>query len=181
MESRYLELWGNTFLNAARGQKLMEDFSKLMEGDIWKIRDLSESMSRLFGFDLLMQNIPGYMQMYLKATEEFQKSIMNFFSFMEFIPAGDYRMLRREYDELKQRSDRQERELRRLQDDLNERLAFQGSGMSMLEEMMTKQTRQFQDLMTSFAKLFSAAKDTEGSQAAKSPERKKGGRSVRNE
>lgn len=176
MESQYLELWGNTFLNAARGRKLIEDFSKLMEGDIWKIQDLSESISRFFGFDLFMQNIPAYMKTYLQATEEFQKSFMNCFSWMDYVPTRDYRALRHEYDELKRRSDQQEREIHQLQVALSERGSFQGSGMRMFEEMMTRQTEQFQNLMTSFSKMFA-----QGAEEPQTPEKKKGSPSRRKE
>ncbi len=166
MDTQALELWGNTFLNAARGQKLMEEYSRMMTEGLGSFQDMFGMFHKWWGIDFLFQEIPGYFTAYLKAAEDFQKMFMGgIFSLMSnpmgFSSPGSYQALLRDYEELREKTQRQEEDIRRLRAILDEKLSAQGEGITAFQNLMKNQAQQFQDMMVNFSKLFSQAGSTE--------------------
>ena len=158
MQTQAFELWGNMFLNAARGQKLMEDFSHMMNGDVGGVQDLFEMYGKWWGMDFIFRALPGYIDASLKAAEDFQKTFMGgFLSLMNYPQQGDYQALLRDCEELREKTERQEEDIRRLQAVLGEKLSAQGEGIGAFQDLMKKQTQQFQDMMVNFSKIFQEA------------------------
>ena len=181
MDTQALELWGNMFLNAARGQRLMEDFLHLMEKEFGSVREMFDVFSKWWGVGLSLQDIPGCLNAFLKTTEDVQKAFMGgFFSLMNYPSQADYQALLKDYEDLKETSERQEEDIRRLQEALDEKLSVHGEGITAFQNLMKRQTQQFQELMANFSKIFQEPgrpeerqKDTMSSPKKKSRSRSK--------
>ncbi|HOD70374.1 MAG: hypothetical protein BWZ01_02949 [Deltaproteobacteria bacterium ADurb.BinA179] len=180
-QTQAFELWGNMFLNAARGQKLMEDFSRMMKGDLGSFQDLFEMYAKWWGMDFFLRDLPEYFSASIKAAEDFQKSFTGGFLSLMSCPwnyplQSEYQALLKDYEELKEKTQRQEEEIGRLRSVLDERLSLQGEGISAFQNLMKKQTQQFQDMMISFSKIFQETAGTEETHKAAEAATKKGSR-----
>lgn len=166
MDTQALELWGNAFLNAARGQKLMEEYSRMMTEEFGSFQDMFGMFRKCWGLDFFLQEIPGYFTACLKAAEDVQRMFMGGgFSLIGnpmgcLSPAG-YQALLRDYEELREKTLRQEEDIRRLRAILDEKLSAQGDGITAFQNLMKNQAQQFQEMMVNFSKLFSEAASTE--------------------
>ena len=162
MDTQALEPWGNTFLNAARGQQLMEDMSRMMSESLGSLHDLFEAYGRLWGMDMFARDVPAYWSAFLEAVQGIQNAFLSgVFPFagamMGYPSPADYQALLREYESLKERASRQEEEIRRIQGLLQEKLSDQGEGIRSFQNLMKRQTQQFQDMMAGFSRIFSEA------------------------
>lgn len=176
MDTQALELWGNTFLNAARGQKLMKEYSRMMTEGFGNFQDMFGMFRKWWGMDFLLQEIPGYFTFYLKAAEDFQRMFMGGFLSLMSNPAdhpspAGYQSLLRDYEELKEKTRRQEEDIHRFRTILDEKLSAQGEGITAFQNLMKNQAQQFQDMMVNFSKLYSEAGSTEaaGGQEKQAP------------
>ncbi|HON38793.1 MAG: hypothetical protein ACOX3E_01915 [Desulfomonilia bacterium] len=166
MDTQALELWGNTFLNAARGQKLMEEYSRMMAEGFGSFQDIFGMFRKYWGLDFFLQEMPRYFTAYLKAAEDIQRMFIGgVFSLMSNpmgypSPAG-YQALRKDYEELREKTLRQEEDIRRLRTILDEKLSAQSEGIAAFQNLMKSQAEQFQDMMVNFSKLFSRSGSTE--------------------
>ncbi len=148
MQYQYLDSLGNMFMNAARGQKQLEEFSKLMGFAPWNFMNWNETAGRFFGLDALAQSTTELMKFYRNLFEEFQQSIKGFLSLIDLVPKRDYLELLQQYEDLKKKStgtgavD--------LESILQEGISIQSEGLRHFEELARKQTEEFQKLMASF-------------------------------
>lgn len=168
---QYLESMGSMFQNAARVQKQIEEFSRLMGFGGWNIQGWNEMMSRSFGFDTLAQSTAEFMKLYRNILDGFQQSIKGFLSLMELVPKRDYLALLQQYEDLKKRS----KELHgpNLENVLQEGLSLQREGMKSFEELTRKQVSEFQNLMASFTQILTEMQAPQPSAAAQETETKK--------
>ncbi|HNY65945.1 MAG TPA: hypothetical protein PKM41_10945 [Deltaproteobacteria bacterium] len=173
MDKNLMELWGNYFLTAAKGQKQMEDFSKLAQGGFWEMPDMSGMMGVFSGMDALARASNEYLKIFIRANEEMQKSIKDFLALMDLVPRKDYEDLLEEYETYKKSVE--EREKGTVGKVLAEELSLQTQGLKSFEELMRNQTRQFQDLMSNFTRLMGQPQTPKEEQQA--PEEKKATRS----
>ncbi len=161
MDTQALELWGNTFLNAARGQNLMEEYSRMMTEGFGNFQDMFGMFRKWWGLDFFLQEIPGYFTSYLKAAEDVQRMFMGGIISLMSNPLGGYpspagyHALLKDYEELREKTLRQEEDIHRLRTILDEKLSAQGEGITAFQTLMKDQAQQFQDMMVNFSKLFS--------------------------
>jgi hypothetical protein len=161
---QYLDSLGNMFLNAARGQKQIEEFSKLMGFGLLNFQSWNEPANRFFGFDTLGKSTTEVMKFYRRILEEFQQSIKGFLSLMDLVPKRDYLELLQQYEDLKKRS--RETGGIGLENILQEGLSLQSEGLRYFEELAKKQTKEFQNLMTSFTQILAETKKAPSPSAA---------------
>ncbi len=79
MEKNLFELWGNTFLTAARGQKQMEDTAKWMKGGFCEIPDMSDMLGSLTGINAIISSSTEYLKILNMASENFHEIIQGIF------------------------------------------------------------------------------------------------------
>lgn len=156
MDRNFLEFWGNMLLTTARGQKQMEDFSKVMKGGFCGFQDMNEMFGSFSGFNALTRSSIEYLKVFTRATEEFQKSFKEFLTLMDLVPRKDYLSLQEEYEALKKRTE--EKKENKMDKILGEELSLQTQGLRSFEELMRNQTKQFQDLMSNFTEMLSQTK-----------------------
>ncbi len=155
MDRHVLELWGNLFLNAAKSQKQFEDLARWMGGDFSGIEELGDLLGRLYGSDIIAKNTTEYLEIWKKATQDLTTSFSEFLSLMDLVPRQDYESVLRENEELKAKLAEQEAAIEKLRGVFDSRLAKQAGGLEGFESLIQDQTRQFNELMSSFTQMFS--------------------------
>ena len=155
VDRHVLELWGNLFLNAAKSQKQFEDLARWMGGDFSGIEELSDLLGRLYGADMIEKNTAEYLEIWKKATQDLTTSFREFLSLMDLVPRQDYESVLRENEELKAKLAEQEAAIEKLRGVFDSRLAKQAGGLEGFESLIQDQTRQFNELMSSFTQMFS--------------------------
>jgi hypothetical protein len=153
MDNNLLEFWGNIFLTTAKGQKQVEEFTKMTKSGLWGMPDMSNIMGVYPGMDALSKASNEYLKIFNKTNEEMQKSVREFLALMDLVPRKDYLELLEEYEAYKKSIE--EKNKSNMGKVLDEEMSLQTQGMKSFEELMRNQTKQFQDLMTNFTKLVS--------------------------
>lgn len=184
MQYQYLDSLGNMFLNAARGQKQIEEFSRLMGFSSGNFQNWSETAGKFFGFDTLAQSTTEIMRFYRKLFEEFQQSIKGILSLMDLVPKRDYLDLLGQYEDLKKKT--REAGTAGLKNILQEGLSLQSEGLQRFEELARKQTEDFQNLMASFnraltetSRMTSSSTPEQGAETQKATQTKRRSSSAR--
>jgi hypothetical protein len=165
MDNNIFELWGNIFLTAARGQKQMENAGKWMKGGFY---DMPDSLT---GINAIISSSTEYLKIFNMASESFLKSTKEYLSLMELVPKKDYDSLFEEFEDLKKRTE--EKSSGKVDKFLNEELSLQTQNLRSFEELMRKQTEQFQDLITNFTKFINQKQTTPSKEDLTKKEEKK--------
>jgi hypothetical protein len=171
MDKNLLEFWGNFFLTAAKGQKQVEEISKMTKSGMWGMPDMSDMMSASPGMDVFAKASNEYFKLFTRTNEEVQRSIKDFLALMDLVPRKDYLDLREEFEAYKKSVE--EKNKGNMGKMLGEEMSLQAQGLRSFEELMRNQTKQFQDLMTNFTKLVNQSQ-TPPAEEKHEPEIKKG-------
>ena len=103
MDKQFLEFWGNIMLSAAKGQQQLEDIMKWFSGNFSEFKDITALFCRMYGIDPEAEKAPGYLNMWQKAFDEFQRSFGELAIMMDLVPRKEYITLSRENQDLKKR------------------------------------------------------------------------------
>lgn len=160
MDKRFLEFWGNFLINAAKGQKQMEDISKWMQQDFEGFDELTGMFKKFYGLEHMEKDTPAYMETWKKASENFQKSFKDYLRLMGVVPKNEHLTLVKKYEELKEKVAAQEETINNLRMLLEEKKAeTQGEFVKGFQEILEKQSEQFQETMETFGKFFKKDKN----------------------
>jgi hypothetical protein len=154
MDRQFLEFWGSIFLNAAKGQKQIEDFAKWLSGDFSGFDDFSDMFSKFYGLDILTKNTPEYFDVWSNATQDFYKSFKEFLSLMDLVSRQDYLDLVKENEDLRKQLEEKEEAIDQLRGVLDTKVGQKDKGLGVFEDLIKDQSAQFQELMSSFTRLF---------------------------
>jgi hypothetical protein len=149
MNKDFLEFWGNIFLNAAQGQKQIEEMANWMRQGMTGTENLTDMFSKFYGLDKLPKDNPNYFELWDKATTEFQSSFNDFINMMGLVSREEHLALIKKYEQVKkEKEDLQEtvRHLRMLYEEKDATQEMEG-----FKELMVKQSEQFQELMEGFS------------------------------
>ena len=156
MDKHFLEFWGNFFLNAARGQKQLEEMAEWMQQGFTGFENLSEMFRKCYGLD---EKIPDDSSTQEKAQADFQKSFNDYLSLFGVVPKEEHLALVKKYQELRQRVAAQEETIGHLRMLLEEKGFDQSKVISGLQKLMLEQSEQFRKLMESFSGLYETGKN----------------------
>jgi len=155
MDKNFLEFWGNFLLNAAEGQKQLEEMAKWMQQGFSGFENLSEMFRRYYGLDAKSFDDASTRE---KAWADFQKSFKDYVSLFGVVPKEEHLDLVKKYEELRQKVAAQEETIKHLRMLLEEKGFDQSKVVSGLQELMVEQGEQFTKLMESFSDLYKADK-----------------------
>ena len=160
MDRHFLEFWGNFLINAAKGQKQLEDISKWMQQGFKGFDELNDLFRKFYGLDHLEKDTSGYMETWKRASENFQKSFRDYLSLMGVVPKEEHLALVKKYEELKEKIDAQEETIKNLRVLLEEKKGeTQGELVKGFQEIIEKQSEQFQEAMETFGRFFKKDKN----------------------
>ena len=160
MDRHFLEFWGNFLINAAKGQKQMEDISKWMQQDFEGFDELTGMFKKFYGLEHMEKDTPAYMETWKEASEKFQESFKDYLRLMGVVPKDEHLALVKKYEELKEKVAAQEETINNLRMLLEEKKAeTQGEFVKGFQEILEKQSEQFQETMETFSTLFKKDKN----------------------
>lgn len=156
MDKEFMEFWGNFFLSAAKGQQQVEDMVKWLHGNFSGMQEVTELFARLYGVDAFLKNTPEYMKFWNAAMIDFQESFREFASMMDLVPKTDLVKAYKENEDLKVQIRDLEKTIKQMQALLETKRSHEEMGLKGFQDLMKDQTRQFQEMMGSIGKLFTA-------------------------
>ena len=156
MDKNFLEFWGNFLLNAAEGQKQLEEFAKWMQQGFSGFENLSEMFRKYYGLDAKSFDDASTRE---KAWADFQKSFKDYLSLFGVVPEEEHLDLVKKYEELRERVAAQEETIKHLRMLLKEKGFDQSQVISGLQQLMAEQGEQFRKLMESFSDLYKTANE----------------------
>ncbi len=161
MDKHFLEFWGNFLINTAKEQKRMEDLSKWMQqGFKFKgFDDLTEMFRKFYGLEHMEKDTPAYMESWEKASENFLESFKDYLELMGMVPKDEHLALVKKYEELKEKVAGQEETIKSLRLLLEEKRAeSQKELVQGFQDLIEKQSKQFQETMETFGSFFKTDK-----------------------
>ena len=160
MDKHFLEFWGNFLINAAKGQKQMEDMSKWMQQGFEGFDELTAMFKKFYGLEHMEKDTPGYMESWEKASEKFQESFKDYLRLMGVVPKDEHLALVKKYEELKEKVAAQEETIKHLRMLLEEKkVETQGELVQGFQEIIEKQSEQFQETMETLSRFFKKDKN----------------------
>jgi hypothetical protein len=156
MDKRFLEFWGNFFLNAAKGQKQLSDIAKWIDQGFSGFESLQAMFRNYYGLD---EERPDYLKMWNKAEADFQKSLKDYLSLLGVVPKEEHLALVKKCEELKEKSAAQEETIRHLRMLLEGEGVDQAKVISGFEKMIAEQGEQFRELVKNFSEFYRTDKN----------------------
>ena len=167
MDEKFLEFWGNLLINAARSKRQTDDVSDWMQKGFEQFRemttfqgtrgfgDICTMFRKFYGLDQLPERSSEYQTMAKKASEDFQKSFLDYQSMMGMVSKKEHLTLVEKYEALKEKCADQEETIRHLQMLLkNVKGQEQGDAVRNLQSIVKDQTELFQKMTTGFTQTF---------------------------
>jgi phage tail tape-measure protein len=154
VDDKYLEFLGNLFLSAAKNKKQMEDLLKLSRQGFKGFEDMSLMFRKFYGLENIEKDAPEYMKNWRNATEEFQNTFKEYMTMMGVVPREDYIKLLEKYEELKKKVADHEETIHHLKLLLRDKSVEQGETVKVFQDLMTKQSEQFMEIMNSVGQYF---------------------------
>jgi hypothetical protein len=152
MDRRFLELMGRWLLDAARGQKQVEDMARWMGGGADGVEDVSRMIRNLYGMSEPPPPSADRQQAWEKALDDLRNSYREWLDMMRVVPRSEFESLAKRCKSLEEKVASQRETIRRLR--LKERDLPTPDSVKEFTDMMAKQGRQFQELMDSMGKAF---------------------------
>ena len=154
MDRQFLEFLGSFFLNAAKGQKQLEDMTQWISRGFSGFDELTNMFRKFKGIDGLTLASQDYARASEKASENFKKSYHEWLNLMSVVPKGEHQILEKKCAALEEKVATQDETIRHLRNLLSEKGVPYADAVQGFTEMMEKQGRQFQELMDSVGKAF---------------------------
>jgi uncharacterized coiled-coil protein SlyX len=152
MDSQFLEFWGKCFMNAAKGQKAMEDMAAWMRQGFTGFEEMTALFQKTYGLDQVAKESPDYFEMWKKAQGDFKNSLTDYLTLFGVVPRDEHLTLVKKYEELKEKVASQEETIKNFQMLLSQAKTEEVAGQ--LENLVQKQAEQFQKIMESFGESF---------------------------
>jgi uncharacterized coiled-coil protein SlyX len=144
MDRHFLEFWGNFLLQAAKGQKKLEEIAKWFQPDFLGFPDYTQLFKNAYGLDQMAEDSPDYLNLWQKAQEDFRESFKDYLNLLGVVPREEYAALARKYEELKEKAAEQEETITRLKALAEEKgLGLEATTLE-FQKLIKKQGDQFQ-------------------------------------
>jgi uncharacterized coiled-coil protein SlyX len=152
MNRHFLEFWGKALLQAAKGQKQLEDLATWFHRGFLGFQDYTQLFKTAYGLDDMAEDSPDYFSLWKKAEEEFRDSYKDYLNILGMVPREEYAALARRCEELEGKLAEQEETIKYL------RLLAEEKGMGLeattleFQKLIQKQGEQFQKFIKGMGK-----------------------------
>jgi hypothetical protein len=162
MDNKFLEFWGQSLIQMAKGQKQYEDMLRRTTQGLAGFEEIAVFFRKCYGLDKTEQDPPDYLQNLSKTAEHLRKSYDDYLNFIGMVPKNEHIRLIKKYEELKEKTAAQEETIRHLKMLLDNKTPEQGEIVDKYKELLKNQKDQFQQLMVSIQKFYqTSAKEEE--------------------
>ena len=153
MDRHFLEFWGHSLLNAARGQKQLEDLAKWLPRGFFNLQEFTPLFQKAYGLDHVAPDSPDYLKTWKKAEENFRESFQDYLNLLGAVPREEYAALAERYEKLKEKVVQQEETIQHLKMLLEQKGMGYATATLEFQEMIKKQGEQFQELLKGFGEV----------------------------
>lgn len=155
MNRQFLEFWGNFLINAAKGHKQLEDMAKWINQDFKGYDELTNMFKTCYGLGNVEADTSSDMSAWENAAKDFQKSFKEYLSLIGVVSRDEHLKLLKDYEDMKKKVADQEKTIKHLRMLLDERqTADQAEIVKSYQDLMQKQSAQFQELTDVFGQFF---------------------------
>lgn len=162
MDRQFLEFWGNLLLQTARGQRQLEDIHDWWRRGLDGFQELNVLLGKVYGLEPPKPDAPEEEKVWKEAIRSFQKSFQDYVSLFGYVPRPDFDRLLEKYQILKEESARQDETIRHLQAVLAAQTLDPAGLAKTFQDLIQKQTGQFQQLMAEMGSGEKRSPPTEG-------------------
>lgn len=156
MDSRFLKFWGNFLLQAAEGQKRLDDLTRWMTAGFSGAEDLTEMFREAYGLQKSPLAGSANAEAWETAEARFRKALSDYLDLFGAVPRFRYEALQKEKDGLKRQVDDQARTIQQLRVQLAESRAAQGRVLDGFQQLMDVQNEQFREVSDALGRFFSS-------------------------
>ena len=151
MDRHFLEFWGNYLLSVAKGQKQLEDMTRWIHQGFKSADEMAVMFKKYYGLEDCDRSKPESASAWEKAAADFGKSFSEYFRVMGWISTEEYQALEEKNRSLEEKIARQDQTIKRLKDLLSQPVIDQGLTLNVLQDLIKKQSDEFQQLMTNLS------------------------------
>jgi len=153
MDRSFYEFWGRYFLSLARGRQQLEDVTAWMGQGFQGYEGLTEAFRKAYGLDR-QESPDASLDFWKKTCESFLASLREYLALFDVVPREDLAALERENEDLKKAVARLEETVHRQSILLSEKGLDPAGMIEGFQDLMQKQTDEFQKLMESMGQYF---------------------------
>jgi hypothetical protein len=114
--------------------------------------DLNATFRKYYELNGLEEESPAYEKAWQKAVHDFQKSFKDYLNLMGVVSKDEHLALMRKYEDLKKKATDQEETIKHLRMLVDEKGIAEGAVPRGFQDLINKQSEQFQDLMKGFGR-----------------------------
>jgi hypothetical protein len=152
MDTNFLEFWGRSLLNVAKGQRQMDEFNRWLSGGLGGSDSLSTLFRQIYGLGEVGSD--EYLKLYEKAMQSFQQSFRDYLRLFDVVPREEHESLMKECETLQQKVSEQEQTIGDLRKILGDKGLESAASVRDLQNVLKKQTDQFQEMMKTMGQAF---------------------------
>jgi len=157
MDRSFYEFWGRYFLALGRGGQPFEDVAAWMRQGFRGYEEISEAVRKAYGVDR-GEDPDAAADLWKKTCDSFLASFREYMAVFQVVPREDLEKLERENRELREQIARLEETALRQQALLADKGLDPSAMIDGFQELMLKQTDEFQKLMESAGRYFDEKK-----------------------
>ena len=150
MDKNLMEFWGNFLIGAAKGQRQWDELTASMKRGLPGLDQFSGIFKPDKGVNKFAEQSAAYLEAWQKAASAMQTAYTDYLKLLGVVPERDYRELARKCEKLKDQLRQQQETIRNLNELLGVRHHLATEATGDFQELIRRQTRQFQDLMDQF-------------------------------
>jgi len=100
MEEYFYEFWKNQLITVEKGQKQMQDMTKLILQGLSGFEEVPEMFGKFCSMDFWSKETCDYMRAWEMTTEDFQKFFKYYLDLMGLVPKDEYLELANKYNNM---------------------------------------------------------------------------------
>ena len=145
MDHQFFKFWGEFLLQAADGQRQLEDLTRWISGGFSPSGELADLFRKCYGLPAFSP--PDSANAWQKATADFHKAFKDYAPLWGWVPLERYDRLKREKERLEAQIADQARFIRQLEAILEDKDLGHMGLITRFQNLVTDQSRAFDDLM----------------------------------
>jgi len=154
MDPNFFEFWGQSFLNISKGQRQINEFRQWLRQGLSGSDSLSVLFRQIYGLDSVEKGDDESLKLYEKAMQSFQQSFREYLRLFDAAPREELEALKQECEALKKKISEQEQTIGQLRKVLGEKGLESNETVRELQNLLKKQTNQFQEMMKATGQAF---------------------------
>ncbi|MBU1343436.1 MAG: hypothetical protein KKE44_11540 [Proteobacteria bacterium] len=157
MDKNFLEFWGNMMLNAAKGQKQMDEMAKWVAAGLSGMKEMNDLFFKPYGIKPVQtekkDNYHDADSIQKKAFSSFLSSFEEYLSLFDVVPKKKHMEMVHRYETLKQRVKDQEETITHLQMMMEDVGHKKNDVTQKLNTVISLQTTRFNKLLEEFGSM----------------------------